>query len=167
MTVRTISREAYADHIASGQALRQSDRVFAAIKARPQSTRAELARDTGIEKTSICGRVKELLQAGRIEEVEGIKCSVKGNVVHGLVPAREFHGGSSEGYSPAQVRLWEVEQDGLIRPTKAREIAAQTDGQIRAYLEWWRTTYGEASYRKFRAKVEAEWRRLNGKEKAA
>lgn len=156
MTARTVSRQAYDEHIASGHALRQSDRVYAAIKARPKSTRAELARDTGIEKTSICGRVKELLKAGRIEEVEGVKCSVKGNVVHGLVPAREFHGGSSEGYSPAQIKLWEDRHQFPHYPHLARFVLAQPRENQEQFYRNWKKRHGDDAAAKLAAAIRVE-----------
>lgn len=85
MTARAISRQVYRDHIANGKALTQWMKVLRAIEARPRMTRAELERATGIRLTSVCGRVKELLDADVIAEVANVRCSVTGNVVHGLI----------------------------------------------------------------------------------
>ena len=68
--VRENSIEAYDAIIASGRRNTQHAQIIAALAGKRQGlTRAELKQATGIEISSICGRVKELLDGGTIEEL--------------------------------------------------------------------------------------------------
>ena len=68
------------DGITNGQAA-----VLAAFN-RPGATftRAELEKATGMRSGSICGRVRELVDDGRLEELPRRTCSVTGDQAHAL-----------------------------------------------------------------------------------
>lgn len=89
MTARTISIEHYHDHLESGRALRQWMVILRFVERNAFCTRAQVAEITGIRLSSVCGRVKELLDAGLIVESKArVICPVTGKRVHGLVPSR-------------------------------------------------------------------------------
>lgn len=162
MTARTISRQAYHDHIASGKALRQWQQVYAAIEANPGQTRAEIARDTGIRLNCVCGRVRELLapECGMIAEGSRRKCTVTGEQAHILTLPREFRGGSSVGYSPAQIKLWEDENQFPHYPSLARYVLRMPREDQEAFYRRWRARHGEESAEKLAAAIRAEQERM-------
>lgn len=88
--VRAISIEAYHRHISSGKALPQWCRILDYIKRHPNVTRAQLEKALGMRISSVCGRVKSLLDAGLITESEQtIRCPVTKEWAHALRLARE------------------------------------------------------------------------------
>lgn len=102
MTARRISIEAYHRHLESGKALTQWQRIYEwlytyygpvnynpeAFPAYEGCTRAELAEKLHLRVSSVCGRVKELLDAGMIEELPRRKCTVTGDMAHPLTVKR-------------------------------------------------------------------------------
>ena len=48
-------------------------------------SRRELAKLTGLDLSSVCGRVNELLALGMLEELKTRKCSVTGKTIHPVV----------------------------------------------------------------------------------
>lgn len=83
------SQKAYNDLVASGKANTQRAKILAAMldskrTAMMSYTRQELVRDTGIPINAVCGRVKELLDAGTIKVAFDSYCEVTGREVECL-----------------------------------------------------------------------------------
>lgn len=78
MTANTISIEAYHQHIDSGRALTQWQKVFNVLCSNPPLTRAEIETESGIRLSSVCGRVSELMKSGLICERGVRKCRITG-----------------------------------------------------------------------------------------
>ena len=76
--VADTSIDAYRAHtvrdLSDGQAL-----VMAYIRPTVDFTRSEIARASGIPLQSVCGRVNELVAAGRLEHGPRRNCSITGN----------------------------------------------------------------------------------------
>ncbi len=91
MTVRDTSRHAYHEHRDSGRLGTQQRAVLEFLQAHPDRsyTRAELARDSGITLSAICGRVNELVSAGRVVEPYRRHCEITGKRVWALRAAPE------------------------------------------------------------------------------
>jgi len=87
---RAISIEAYRRHIDSGKALTQWVRIYRTLKHYGPKTRAELEQCTGFRISSVCGRVKELLDAGMLEELSRRECSVTGEQAHPVAVATRW-----------------------------------------------------------------------------
>ncbi|MDT8895459.1 hypothetical protein RSO41_12410 [Halomonas sp. I1] len=68
-TGREVSREGYDDVRRSGRQARQSQQVLEALRTGGPSTRQDLQARTGLALSSICGRCRELLDAGRVTVV--------------------------------------------------------------------------------------------------
>ena len=68
MSVSTTSREAYKEHRDTGKLGMQAQRILTAMIDGQGYSRRELARAMGLELSSVCGRVNELLQAGLLVE---------------------------------------------------------------------------------------------------
>ncbi|HEX5464434.1 MAG TPA: hypothetical protein VFW88_06930 [Burkholderiales bacterium] len=88
MSARGISILAYREHLASGKALKQWERILLAVEKHGPLTRAEIERWTAIRLSSVCGRVKELLDVHVLAEVGIVKCKVTHNRVHALMLSR-------------------------------------------------------------------------------
>ena len=86
--MRDTSNLAYAEINASGQAETQRERIYRFLEAlgpvHVTATRNEIANALGIPLSAVCGRVHELLEAGRIEELERRRCMVTGYQAHPL-----------------------------------------------------------------------------------
>lgn len=78
MPVADTSLDAYRSHsvrdLSAGQA-----RVMACIRPGLDFTRAEIAHASGMALQSVCGRVNELVSAGRLEDAPRRLCSRTGN----------------------------------------------------------------------------------------
>jgi len=80
---RDTSRDALAEHKETGRLGKQQQVVFAVLTRSGQAfTRAELAANTGLPVSSICGRVKELLDLQVVVEDPRRPCSVTGKAAH-------------------------------------------------------------------------------------
>lgn len=82
MTARDTSIDAYHDHDRSGELGRQQMKLLGAMRRGRDYSRSELSRLTRIRLTSVCGRVKELKDKGRITEAPVRACKVTGRTVH-------------------------------------------------------------------------------------
>ena len=71
MTVADTSIKAYKEHIATGKVGAQAQSILEFMNPGEAYSRRELAVLTGLELSSICGRVNELLSIGLL--VEGVK----------------------------------------------------------------------------------------------
>ena len=76
--VRQTSRTAYAEHERTGKAGSQRARILAHIASKGPLTRQEVSHETGVAINAVCGRVKELLDAGLLVEPRKRVCSVSG-----------------------------------------------------------------------------------------
>lgn len=77
--VRDTSHEAIAKLRASGQVSRRQAELlegFARAPVGTTMTRQEIARALGWQINQVCGRAKELLDAGRLRETEKRECTV-------------------------------------------------------------------------------------------
>lgn len=82
MTVASTSIEAYIEHKDSGKLGQQATSILNKMSPHQDYSRKELARLTGFELASICGRVNELLALGLLEELATRKCSITGKNIH-------------------------------------------------------------------------------------
>ena len=82
MTVRSISIEAYEKHKNSGKQLVQWVLIYDWLRSSSGWTRAEISEHMGIRMSSVCGRVKELLDANLLVEGPRRTCTVTGEAAH-------------------------------------------------------------------------------------
>lgn len=64
--IATTSREAYADHVASGALGYQQALVLDTIERCAPITRHDIAEITGLPLQSVCGRANELIEMGHV-----------------------------------------------------------------------------------------------------
>lgn len=81
MPVRDTSIQAYHDHEGDGILGYQQGEILKKMKRGRDYSRSELAEASGIRLTSVCGRVKELIDKGRIGEGPIRACKVTGRTV--------------------------------------------------------------------------------------
>jgi len=78
--------EAYWELKVKGKGETQKEFVFQTIRFHKDITRQEIANVTGFGINAVCGRVSELMKAGRVSEESSIrKCRVTGRSVHSLL----------------------------------------------------------------------------------
>lgn len=83
MPVRDTSLDAYVEHGDSGQLGRQQWFLMMWFhRTGKQYTRRELAEETGMLLSSICGRVNELIELGYLEDAPRRPCQVTGKSAH-------------------------------------------------------------------------------------
>lgn len=82
MSVATTSIQAYREHRDSGKVSGQARRILDSMLGGVSYSRRELAEHTGLELSSICGRVNELVAAGLLEETPTRRCRITGKSVH-------------------------------------------------------------------------------------
>lgn len=85
MSVATTSIDAYREHKASGKVGRQAQQILDSMIPGVHYSRRELMISTGLELSSICGRVNELLAIGMIKEGSPRKCSITKKTVSPVV----------------------------------------------------------------------------------
>lgn len=85
MTVAETSIAAYHEHRDSGKVGKQAQTILDRMRPGWGYSRRELAMVTGLELSSICGRVNELLKIGMLEEQHPRKCGVTGKTVVPIV----------------------------------------------------------------------------------
>jgi hypothetical protein len=81
---------AYKEHKAAGKVGSQAMTIFDAMGFSKDYSRRELVALTGLELSSICGRVNEMLQIGMLKEVNHRKCKVTGKTVKPVVKLSLF-----------------------------------------------------------------------------
>ena len=81
MSVAETSLMAYEEHIASGKVGAQAQSIINSMRTEQDYSRRELARLTGLELSSICGRVNELVAIGKLEECDKRRCAVTGKTI--------------------------------------------------------------------------------------
>ena len=82
MTVSTTSIDAYREHKETGKLGNQASTILSVMSPDEDYSRKELARITGYELASVCGRVNELLAIGLIDELPSRKCKITGKNIH-------------------------------------------------------------------------------------
>lgn len=86
MTVAETSIEAYHWHRDTGRLSAQCLHILDSMQPGWSYSRRELIEITGLELSSICGRVNELLAMGLLEELAPRKCNMTGRSV---IPVRK------------------------------------------------------------------------------
>ena len=83
MSVATTSIENYHDHKSSGRLGKQSRMLveFIADHTDRDWSRAELAEQTGLRLSSVCGRVNELIHSRHVEVQPNRRCQITGKTV--------------------------------------------------------------------------------------
>ena len=81
---------AYKEHKAAGKVGSQALSLFDAMEFHKDYSRRELAGLTGLELSSVCGRVNEMLQIGMLKEVSQRKCKITGKTVKPVVKISLF-----------------------------------------------------------------------------
>lgn len=90
MSVAETSINAYKEHKAQGKVGTQAMRIFDAMLFGKDYSRRELVGITGLELSSVCGRVNEMLQVGMLKEVAPRKCKVTGKTINPVVKTSLF-----------------------------------------------------------------------------
>lgn len=90
MTVAETSIIAYKQHRATGKVGSQALSIFDAMDFHKDYSRRELVAVTGLELSSVCGRVNEMLQAGMLKEVSSRKCKITGKTIKPVVKISLF-----------------------------------------------------------------------------
>lgn len=81
---------AYKEHKAAGKVGSQALSLFDAMEFHKDYSRRELANLAGLELSSVCGRVNEMLQIGMLKEVSSRKCKITGKTVKPVVKISLF-----------------------------------------------------------------------------
>jgi len=82
MSVANTSIQAYDEHKAAGKVGAQAHRILGMMDDKVNYSRKELSKLIGIELSSICGRVNELLSVGLLVEDEPRKCFITGKKIN-------------------------------------------------------------------------------------
>lgn len=90
MTVAETSIIAYKEHRATGKVGSQALSIFDAMEFHKDYSRRELVAVTGLELSSVCGRVNEMLQVGMLKEVSSRKCKITGKTIKPVVKISLF-----------------------------------------------------------------------------
>jgi hypothetical protein len=83
MTVATTSIENYHEHKGSGRLGKQSRELieFIAQHTDRDWSRAELAEQTGLRLSSVCGRINELIHSRHLDPQPNRRCQITGKTV--------------------------------------------------------------------------------------
>jgi len=76
MTVAQTSIKAYKEHRASGLVGKQAQAILDFMTPGVSYSRRELARKMGLDLSSVCGRVNELLEIGMLTEGSKRRCTI-------------------------------------------------------------------------------------------
>lgn len=79
--VTETSRQAYAEHRASGLVTASQQKVLEVMRHGRDYSLSELSAMTGIEKSSVSGRINELKKLGQVVESRKRSCHVTGKTV--------------------------------------------------------------------------------------
>ena len=85
MSVAFTSIDAYKEHKAQGKVGTQAQHILDFLAFGKDYSRREIAGLTGLELSSVCGRVNELLEIGALKEVMPRKCKVTGKTIKPVV----------------------------------------------------------------------------------
>ena len=83
MSVATTSIENFREHRSSGKLGRQAQALvkFLALHTERDWSRAEIAQATGMQLSSVCGRVNELIHSMHLEPAPNRKCFITNKTV--------------------------------------------------------------------------------------
>lgn len=84
MPVAETSRNAYREHQAAGHVTSSQNAVLSAMQHGRDYSLSELAKMTGIEKSSVSGRINELKNSGKVVESRKRACHVTGKTVNAV-----------------------------------------------------------------------------------
>ena len=90
MSVAETSVMAYKEHRATGKVGSQAMYIFETLEFNKGYSRREIVEITGLELSSVCGRINEMLQSGMIEELVPRKCNVTGKTIKPIVKLSLF-----------------------------------------------------------------------------
>jgi hypothetical protein len=82
MNIANTSIEAYNEHKATGKVGAQANTILEKMRPNVNYSRKELSKIIGIELSSICGRVNELLALGLLVEDAQRKCLITGRKIN-------------------------------------------------------------------------------------
>jgi predicted transcriptional regulator len=83
MRLADTNLDAFASLLDSGAIGRQQAQILIHLRTTGASlTRNEIAAQTGIRLSAVCGRVRELLDAGKLEELPRRACTLSGIGAH-------------------------------------------------------------------------------------
>jgi hypothetical protein len=82
MNIANTSIEAYNEHKAAGKVGAQANMILEKMRPNVNYSRKELSKIIGIELSSICGRVNELLALGLLVEDAQRKCLITGKKIN-------------------------------------------------------------------------------------
>ena len=85
--MRDTSRSSYRTVKTDGTMGRQQQMILSLLKKRPGKTRLEISHLSGIRLSSVCGRVDELIRAGKLEDNHKRICSISKRTAHVVRPA--------------------------------------------------------------------------------
>jgi DNA-binding IclR family transcriptional regulator len=88
--IATTSVMAYKEHKAVGKVGAQCIHIFDAMQFDKDYSRRELAKLTGLELSSVCGRVNEMLESGMLQENNSRKCQITGKTIHPVIKTGLF-----------------------------------------------------------------------------
>lgn len=81
MTVADTSRIAYQNHKSEGKVGLQANHILNLMQGCKDYSRRELATLCGIDLSSVCGRVNELVQIKLLKEAPKRKCKLTGKTI--------------------------------------------------------------------------------------
>lgn len=81
MTVAETSIRAYHEHRDTGKLGKQAQHILNSMYFGESYSRRELAKESGLELSSVCGRVNELLAVDLVREAPPRKCSITGKMI--------------------------------------------------------------------------------------
>lgn len=88
MTIAATSIDAYQHHRDSGKMGEQERTIFEFIQGFPNGmTRRQIAQQTDLDLSSVCGRVNTLVKSGHLLEYHGGKCPISRRSAKWVAPA--------------------------------------------------------------------------------
>lgn len=88
MAVADTSIEAYKEHKDEGLANRQASQILQWLQEGKDYSRREIARGMGLELSSVCGRVNELMSVGLLEEAPKRRCSITHKTINPVMKGK-------------------------------------------------------------------------------
>lgn len=78
--MKDTSLAAYKEIIEDGTISEQEAKVLITLDV-PQTSR-QIATNSGLERSSVCGRINKLMEKNLVKELDTIKCPTTGKTVH-------------------------------------------------------------------------------------
>jgi len=82
MSVSDTSVQAYHEHEDEGKIGKQCRLILSKMRKGEDYSRREMAKEFGLELSSVCGRVNELVGMNLLEELPSRQCKVTGKTIH-------------------------------------------------------------------------------------